>query len=266
VQPAWGLYHYGYGFQPHDDRLILAPYISWDMAGSTVSYRWRGVPLQVSYRDPLSFQITPAAPLPTPLTVRWINQDPGGTVTINVDSQSSTVRVDAEGVASYTVPAGLRNSTSVGCTTCRQPPRTDPAGSTNAFPSYTKGTAVERDDVYGNVYTDISIDRPLELTRLGRFAVPGNTGVHRVKLLDQNDRVVASAPVDLSAPPDADGFVYTRLSAPVRLEPGRYRLTTVETPRGDAWFDGGTLTTSEPVAVLTAVRGPATFSYREVAH
>ncbi|HEY5583696.1 MAG TPA: RICIN domain-containing protein [Ruminiclostridium sp.] len=96
VMPIWGLYTYGYGFQPQYNELVLAPFISPDMVGSVVKYTWRGQTISVTYNSLYSYSIN-AGSLPTNIRVRFINQDPNTSYTVNVDGTNNSVTSDSNG-------------------------------------------------------------------------------------------------------------------------------------------------------------------------
>ncbi|TDE15836.1 DUF4082 domain-containing protein [Jiangella asiatica] len=281
VMPAWGLYHYGYGLQPEHDRLVLAPYLTDAMSGSSVHYTWRQVPLTVTYADPLSYQISVRGELPTPVTVRWQNQTPGEEYRVLLGpGRARTVTADAAGTVEAELPAGSRGPLWARCLTCTAPETADPSGSGPAVEDYDADGAPLRSDGYDQVGMRVAVGpHPVEVTSLGRFKAEGNEDVHRVKIVDVEGRIVASAAVDLSGRPDADGFVSAALSEPVTLRPGLYYVVSSETRGGDAWHDaGGTVTAGDGVTVLGAVSGrdfavaaegatafgPVTFGYRQV--
>jgi hypothetical protein len=160
------------------------------------------------------------------------------------------------------------------------PTTADQAGSASAVREYTAAGAAARSDTYDQVGMQMAVGpRPVVVSSLGRYQVAGNHDVHRVKLLDVDGKVVASAPVDMARPAGRDGFVSTPLAKPVTLQPGLYYLYSSETPGGDTWFDaGGKVSTNPGITVLGAASGrdrtvskagttsfgPVTFGYRQV--
>ncbi|WP_053204953.1 DUF4082 domain-containing protein [Jiangella muralis] len=281
VMPAWGLYHYGYGFQPEYDRLVLAPYVTDAMSGSAVDYTWRGVPLTVTYDDPVSFRVSLRGTLPTPLTVRWLNQEPGAEYRVALGpDRPQTITAGPDGTVEAEVPAGTRGPLWARCLTCELPPTADTGDGEPALRDYDPGDAATRSDSYEQVGMRIAVGpRPVEVTSLGRFKADGNSDVHRVKIVDVEGAVVASAAVDMTRDADRDGFVTAALSEPVTLQPGLYYVVSSETRGGDAWYDaGGTVEAGPGITVLGAVSGrqfevaaegstsygPVTFGYREV--
>lgn len=280
VMPAWGLYHYGYGLQPEYDRLVLAPYITDGMSGSAVDYTWRGVPLTVTYADPVSFRISLRGTLPTPLTVRWLNQEPGTEYRVAAGpGRLRTVTAGPDGTVEADIPAGTRGPLWARCLTCALPPKADTSGGESAVTGYDAGDAELRSDAYEQIGMRIAVGpRPVEVTSLGRFKAAGNADVHRVKIVDVEGAVVASAAVDMTSRAARDGFVSAALSEPVTLQPGLYSVVSTETRGGDAWYGaGGTVQTAPGVTVLGAVSGrhfdvaaegatsygPVTFGYRQ---
>jgi hypothetical protein len=259
VMPAWGLYHYGYGFQPANDRLVLAPYITDEMSGSRVDYRWRGTPLSVTYESQTAFVIKSKQGLSTPLTIRWINQRPGHAYRVSVSGRPDRMVVaDREGTVEVTLAGQEARAVRASCDTCRVPGVADPSDG-QAVDSYSAAGAEARSDQYEQVGMQVAVGpRPITVTSVGRFKLDGNTDVHRVKILDVDGRIVASAPVDTERDADAAGFVTAALSEPVTLQPGIYYVVSSETPSGDAWYDaGGDVVAGENVTVLGAARGRA---------
>ncbi|GGD88954.1 discoidin domain-containing protein [Paenibacillus nasutitermitis] len=96
IMPIWGLYTYGYGFQPQYNRLVLAPFINDSMAGSVVKYKWRGQHMQVTYTTKYKFSVQASA-LPTNIAVRFINQTPNAVYTVKVDGVNQSAAADADG-------------------------------------------------------------------------------------------------------------------------------------------------------------------------
>lgn len=80
---------------------------------------------------------------------------------------------------------------------------------------------------------------PMTVSKLGRYYVPGNSGMHTLKLVRASDGVtVAMAEIDMSAGnPDGQGFKYSKLATPVTLQPGNsYYLVSSEANDGDQWY------------------------------
>ncbi|HEY5583697.1 MAG TPA: RICIN domain-containing protein [Ruminiclostridium sp.] len=96
VMPVYGLYTYAYGFQPQYNELVIAPFISPSMVGSTVKYTWRGQTISVKYNSLYSYSII-ASSLPTNIRVRFINQDANTSYTVNVDGSNNSITSDSNG-------------------------------------------------------------------------------------------------------------------------------------------------------------------------
>lgn len=110
VHPIWGLYTYGYGFQPEIDRLNIAPFIHESMVGSVVNYRWRYADMAVTYESLYRFTLD-AEKLPADVYFQFINQTPGKAYTVTVNGSETTVTADDNGVV--TVKAGAEGKTTV---------------------------------------------------------------------------------------------------------------------------------------------------------
>ena len=93
----WGLYTYGYGFQPSYDSLAIAPFIDESMKGSVVKYRWRSTDMSVTYHGLYDFSVDIFA-LPTNIFVNFINQTPYKTYAVRVDGTERAVAADANGI------------------------------------------------------------------------------------------------------------------------------------------------------------------------
>ena len=95
----------------------------------------------------------------------------------------------------------------------------------------------------------IHLSEPGTLTAVARFRATGSTGLHNVSLFAVDSEtgktmgVVASAIVSMGASTDSVldsfGFMWTRLRAPVSLQPGHYVLASEETPMGDPFYVQG---------------------------
>lgn len=109
VAPIWGLYTYGYGFQPKYNMLILAPFISDNMVGSVTKYTWRGQEIQVTYDTKYKYTIT-ALSLPTNIKVKFINQTPGISYTVKVDGVNQNITSDSEGNVDVTMSSSGTHS------------------------------------------------------------------------------------------------------------------------------------------------------------
>jgi hypothetical protein len=98
----WGLYSYGYGFQPGINDLDVAPFIHETMFGSNVNYRWRTRDISVKYRDFFSFDVTVgeaenASSVSGAVNIVFVNQTPGKEYTLSVNGASRTATADAGG-------------------------------------------------------------------------------------------------------------------------------------------------------------------------
>lgn len=96
VNIVWGLYTYGYGFQPSHDCLYIAPFIDKTMEGSVVKYRWRQSDLVVKYNSIYSFTLSTSS-LPTPICIKFINQTAGKTYTVKVNGTEKQLQSDSNG-------------------------------------------------------------------------------------------------------------------------------------------------------------------------
>ena len=102
VHPIWGLYTYGYGFQPEIDRLNIAPFIEESMVGSIVKYRWRGANLAVTYESLYQFTLE-TEQLPADAYFCFINQTPDKDYTVVLNGKEQTVRADSSGTVAIKV-------------------------------------------------------------------------------------------------------------------------------------------------------------------
>jgi hypothetical protein len=239
VMPLWGLYHYQYGFQPLDNDLLLAPFISPNEVGSTVNWIWRGQPIAVTYNSQISFTV--AAPvMPTNILIYWINQVPGNTYHTQVDGEYDYTNIaDSNGNVE-----GLFNSANAGthtfaCLDCI-PALDAGAGTTSLVTSVSTNASTLRNDVTQQVGTVIHTgSTAITAHQLGRYFVTGNSHVHTLKLLNSNVQILGTATVDESAgTPDALGFKYGNLNKPVVLQPNStYYLYSLETAGADQWYD-----------------------------
>jgi hypothetical protein len=105
---AWGLQHYGFGFQPQHDRLIIAPFIAKAMIGSRVPYMFRGVRFEVEYAGLHKFRVDyPAEPKAANVVVRFVNQTPGRSgYEVKINSRVQTVTADARGNVDVAISPG----------------------------------------------------------------------------------------------------------------------------------------------------------------
>lgn len=122
--PVWGLYTYGYGFQPACDSLRIAPFISENMAGSSVKYRWRGTDLTVTYDSLYSFTVETAA-LPADIYVCFLNQTAGKDYEITINGTKQTVAADQNGTAAVRIENTGRTAVTL---TNPDPENRSPAG------------------------------------------------------------------------------------------------------------------------------------------
>lgn len=102
--PIWGLFTYGYGFQPEAHRLLIAPFLHPCMNGSVVKYLWRGLLLTVRYDTPYRFTVTfaPGRRIseeirPAPIFLSFINQTPGHVYHVRRGERLLDIPADSEG-------------------------------------------------------------------------------------------------------------------------------------------------------------------------
>ena len=91
----WGLYTYGYGFQPGLDGLTVAPFLDESMVGSKVNYLFRGSTATAEYHSLFSFTLDYAGD--APVFAAFVNQTPGRSYRVSVNGSQSAVTADAEG-------------------------------------------------------------------------------------------------------------------------------------------------------------------------
>ncbi len=96
AQPVWGLFTYGYGFQPDIGRLVIAPFLHPAMNGTTAKYRWCRADIAVQYHTPYAFTVTASA-FPQPVVIRFLNQTPGKTYAVQTDAERLERTADADG-------------------------------------------------------------------------------------------------------------------------------------------------------------------------
>ena len=124
-------------------------------------------------------------------------------------------------------------------------------------------SAYDAAGVYSGVKITVS-SRPITLHQIGRYAMPGNTGVHRLVVKRQSDgEIVLDTEIDMSEGTVAtDGFKYKHI-APLTLEAGAtYYVLSQEGPQDAKW--GGNLssvTTSSHVSIIGPVWSDASGSY-----
>ncbi|MBZ5583903.1 MAG: putative Ig domain-containing protein [Acidobacteriia bacterium] len=98
---------------------------------------------------------------------------------------------------------------------------------------------------------------PVAVTSLGRIYVPGNTGIHTLKLVDATTGAdVPNGSVNVTmAAPASSSFVYADLPAPATLSAGRvYYVVSQEWSGGDTVYDGtATVQTTGAATVLGPV-------------
>ena len=82
---------------------------------------------------------------------------------------------------------------------------------------------------------------PLQVTQLGRWIVPGNTGTHAVRLVEADTGTLLGSVSIATAGAPADQIKYAPLPAPLPLAPQtRYYLLSQETAGGDLWYSPDT--------------------------
>ena len=93
---------------------------------------------------------------------------------------------------------------------------------------------------------------PLQVTQLGRWVVPGNTGTHAVRLVEANTGTLLGSVSIATADAPADQIKYAPLPAPLPLAPQtRYYLLSQETAGGDLWYSPDTPTPGATSAYRT---------------
>jgi YVTN family beta-propeller protein len=105
----------------------------------------------------------------------------------------------------------------------------------------------------------------VQVTQLGRYFVPGNSGTHTVKVVNASTGVdVSGASVSVTMTNgQANAFVYQTLASPVTLPPNTgYYVVSQETQGGDQWYDYTTAVQTTGVASDTAgVSSPDGITY-----
>ncbi|HEY0827744.1 MAG TPA: hypothetical protein VGE40_06595, partial [Bacilli bacterium] len=236
VMPAWGLYAYGYGFQPQYNELIIAPFISPNMTGSIVNYTWRTQPITVTYTSQTNFSIS-ASSLPTNIRVRWINQTPGSTYSVSVDGGAGT-SVTADSNGNVDVIMGTTGTHSFHCTTCLVSSVSSSGSSFVTAVNLSGGTL--RSDVTEQVGMKITVGgSPITVQQLGRYYVSGNNKIHTLKLVNSAGTTLATTSVDMSqGTADSLGFKYGGLSTPITLAANTsYYIYSLELKGGDIWYN-----------------------------
>lgn len=253
VMPAWGLYAYGYGFQPQYNELLLSPFISLEMAGSVVKYTWRGQPLTVTYNSQTSYTVN-ASFLPANIRIRYLNQTPGSTHTVTDNGSPATVTADANGNVDIVMSAaGTRTYV---CTTCSV--NNPGSGGTSFVTAVQSNGATLRTDVSEQVGMKFTVGAaPITVTQLGRMYHAGNNKVHTVKLVDAAGKTIATASVNMNqGSPDGLGFKYAGIT-PVTLSANTsYYLYSLEIQYGDNWYNNtASVSTTAAAAVNNASYG-----------
>jgi hypothetical protein len=252
--PAWGLYHYQYGFQPADTDLALVPFISPNEVGSTVKWTWRGQPMTVTYNTQTSFTV--AAPvMPTNIRIDFINQVSGNTYHVRVDGGTVyPTTADSNGTVESLFSKADAGTHTFDCYDCSVFSDAG-SGSTSLVTAVSTGAGTLRSDTTQQVGTKITTGSSVITARqLGRYYVPGNSHVHTLKLLDASMHILGAATVDESAgTADGLGFKYGNLDKPVPLQPhSNYYLYSLETKGGDQWYDYQTAETTTTAASFAA--------------
>ncbi len=106
--PIYGLYRYGYGFAPSLNGLMIEPFISENMIGSCVQYRWRGQDMTVTYNGLYDFDVDIES-LPTDIFIRFINQKTGHSYEVEVNGIIERVQADELGVVSVKLTNAGKN-------------------------------------------------------------------------------------------------------------------------------------------------------------
>lgn len=254
AMPAWGLYHYQYGFQPADTDLVLAPFISPNEVGSTVKWTWRGQPMSVTYNGQISFTV--AAPvMPTNIRVHFINQVPGNTYHVQVDGGTIyPTTADSNGTVESLFNKADAGTHTFDCYDCNASSDAG-SGSTSLVTSVSTNASSLRNDITEQLGVKINIGSSVVPVRqLGRYFVAGNRHVHTLKLLDANMHILGTATIDESAgTADGLGFKYGDLDKVVYLQPNQsYYLYSLETKGGDQWYDYQTVETTTTAANFAA--------------
>jgi hypothetical protein len=215
--------------------------------------------MRVSYPAFNSVVIDAAGSLATPVTVRFLSQEPDAVLAVSVGGESAgTVTADAEGNADVTVPGGSAWPVAVECAGCAAPHAVAGGGESFVTAVSVGGVATRNNstDRYGMKITVGT--RPITVTSLGRYRFDGDQRVHRVRLQSEAGVILGTASVDLAAgEPDANGFVYGTLAEPVMLEAGAtYYVTSLETSGQDKWADqAATVQTTAVASVVGAAAG-----------
>jgi hypothetical protein len=98
-----------------------------------------------------------------------------------------------------------------------------------------------RNDFSGFVGMKFEVgDNPIQITKLGRYKVPGNKLIHVVKIVNATTGLdVPNGVLSIDMNQGTDGqFIYKDLIVPVVLEPHKiYYLVSQETKNLDFWYD-----------------------------
>ncbi|MBV9743700.1 MAG: hypothetical protein JO099_08045, partial [Acidobacteriia bacterium] len=187
------------------------------------------------------------------LNYQWQSTPSGSTVFTNIAGANA---------ASYTTPAlSLSNSaTQFQCViTNPQGTVTSNAASVTVLPPGTnfvvnKTPGTLRNNFTGVVGMSITIgSQPVAVTSLGRIMVQGNSGTHKLQIIDASTgNLIPGAYVTVSmANNPAGSFVYGALLNPVTLNPNStYYIVSQETSGQDQWYDLDTVLQTTSVATL----------------
>lgn len=235
VMPLWGLYTYGYGFQPQYNQLNLAPFIGPTMVGSVVNYTWRGASVTVTYNSEESFTVN-AASLPTNIAIKYINQTPNATYHVSVDGGTATA-ITADSSGTVTKVDSTTGSHTFACTDCTT--SDSKMSGTSAVTSWSPGTTTTRDDVTTQVGMKFTVgSSPITITDLGRWVASLSSKEHTLKLEDSSNHILGQTAMDVTGTADGNGFVYAPLARPVELQANTsYYLYSTELAGGDLWYD-----------------------------
>lgn len=142
-------------------------------------------------------------------------------------------------------------------------PDAGPASTETSFIT-TVGTVTLRNDYAGGIGMRVQIGTTsLQVSALGRFVAPGNTGTHLLKVVNAMTGIdVAGSTVTVNtAGVRAGTFVYGALPTPIVLSSNTlYNIVSVETYGGDAWYHVDTSLQAKGVAVIqSGVFGSGTY-------
>lgn len=92
----------------------------------------------------------------------------------------------------------------------------------------------------------------ITVTHLGRYKAAGDSSTHLVAIRNTGNGIEASVTVDMSASPDADGYVYVALASSYTCNASTsYYLASEETTGIDTFYDYDTTITVAGVATGT---------------